>query len=134
MTRFNITLDESIDLVLYALENSLGNEIFIPKIPSYRIMDLAKSIGEKCKIKILGIRPGEKIHEEMITVNDSYNTIENSKYYIILPTFKNARINKYLKYYDAKKINKPFSYNSEDNKKFLTIKEIKKLIQKNISL
>jgi UDP-N-acetylglucosamine 4,6-dehydratase len=134
MTRFNITLDESIDLVLYALENSLGNEIFIPKIPSYRIMDLAKSIGEKCKIKILGIRPGEKIHEEMITVNDSYNTIENSKYYIILPYFKNARINKYLKYYDAKKINKPFSYNSEDNKKFLTIKEIKKLIQKNISL
>jgi len=134
MTRFNITLDESIDLVLYALENSLGNEIFIPKIPSYRIMDLAKSIGEKCKIKILGIRPGEKIHEEMITVNDSYNTIENSKYYIILPYFKNARINKYLKYYDAKKINNPFSYNSEDNKKFLTIKEIKKLIQKNISL
>ena len=133
MTRFNITLNESIDLVLYAIKNSLGNEIFIPKIPSYRIMDLAKSISEKCKIKILGIRPGEKIHEEMITVNDSFNTIENSKYYIILPSLQKATINKYLKYYKAQKINKPFSYNSKDNKKFLNVKEIKELIQKNIS-
>ena len=133
MTRFNITLEESIDLVLYAIKNSLGNEIFIPKIPSYNIMDLAKSIGEKCKIKILGIRPGEKIHEEMITINDSFNTIENSKYYIILPSLAEAKLNKYLNYYSAKKINKSFSYNSKDNKKFLSIKEIKNLIQKNIS-
>ena len=134
MTRFNITLDESIDLVAYAIKNSLGNEIFIPKIPSYRIMDLAKSIGEKCKIKILGVRPGEKIHEEMITVNDSFNTIENSKYYIILPSLKKVIVNKYLKYYGAKKINEVFSYNSKDNKKFLSIKELKKLIKKNIYL
>ena len=133
MTRFNITLEESIDLVLYAIKNSLGNEIFIPKIPSYNIMDLAKSIGEKCKIKILGIRPGEKIHEEMITINDSFNTIENSKHYIILPSLAEAKLNKYLNYYSAKKINKSFSYNSKDNKKFLSIKEIKNLIQKNIS-
>jgi FlaA1/EpsC-like NDP-sugar epimerase len=133
MTRFNITLDESIDLVAYAIKNSLGNEIFIPKIPSYRIMDLAKSISKKCKIKILGIRPGEKIHEEMITVNDSFNTIENSKYYIILPSLQKATINKYLKYYKAQKINKAFSYNSKDNKKFLSVKEIKELIKKNIS-
>lgn len=97
-------------------------------------MDLAKSIGEKCKIKILGVRPGEKIHEEMITVNDSFNTIENSKYYIILPSLKKAIVNKYLKYYGAKKINEVFSYNSKDNKKFLSIKELKKLIKKNIYL
>ena len=75
----------------------------------------------------------EKIHEEMITINDSFNTIENSKYYIILPSLAEAKLNKYLNYYSAKKINKSFSYNSKDNKKFLSIKEIKNLIQKNIS-
>ena len=86
MTRFNITLNESIDLVLYAIKNSLGREIFVPKIPSYKITDLAKSINDKCKIEIIGVRAGEKVHEEMITFNDSFNTIENSKYFIILPS------------------------------------------------
>ena len=132
MTRFNITLNESIDLVLYAIKNSLGSEIFVPKIPSYRIMDLVKAIDNKCKIKMTGRRPGEKIHEEMITVDDSYNTIENAKYYIILPSLNDVKIKKYLKFYKAKKIDKVFSYNSESNKKFLKIEEIKKLIKKNI--
>ena len=133
MTRFNITLNESIDLVLYAVKNSLGREIFVPKIPSYRITDLAKSISDKCKIEVIGIRAGEKVHEEMITFNDSFNTIENSKYYIILPSLNELQKKKYLKYYKAKKINKPFSYNSETNSKFLSIKELKNLIQKNIN-
>ena len=133
MTRFNITLNESIDLVLYAVKNSLGREIFVPKIPSYRITDLAKSISDKCKIEVIGIRAGEKVHEEMITFNDSFNTIENSKYYIILPSLNELQKEKYLKYYKAKKINKPFSYNSETNSKFLSIKELKNLIQKNIN-
>ena len=133
MTRFNITLNESIDLVLYAVKNSLGREIFVPKIPSYRITDLAKSISDKCKIEVIGIRAGEKVHEEMITFNDSFNTIENSKYYIILPSLNEQQKKKYLKYYKAKKINKPFSYNSETNSKFLSIKELKNLIQKNIN-
>ena len=132
MTRFNITLNESIDLVLYAVKNSLGREIFVPKIPSYRITDLAKSISDKCKIEVIGIRAGEKVHEEMITFNDSFNTIENSKYYIILPSLNEQQKKKYLKYYKAKKINKPFSYNSETNSKFLSIKELKNFIQKNI--
>ena len=133
MTRFNITLNESIDLVLYAVKNSLGREIFVPKIPSYRITDLAKSISDKCKIEVIGIRAGEKVHEEMITFNDSFNTIENSKYYIILPSLNELQKKKYIKYYKAKKINKPFSYNSETNSKFLSIKELKNLIQKNIN-
>ena len=132
MTRFNITLNESIDLVLYAIKNSLGNEIFVPKIPSYRIMDLVKAIDNKCKIKITGRRPGEKIHEEMITVDDSFNTIENAKYYIILPSLNDVNVKKYLKFYKAKKIDNVFSYNSESNKKFLKVEEIKKLIKKNI--
>mgnify|MGYP001225096250 FL=1 len=133
MTRFNITLNESIDLVLYAIKNSLGREIFVPKIPSYKITDLAKSINDKCKIEIIGVRAGEKVHEEMITFNDSFNTIENSKYFIILPSLNELQKKKYLKYYKAKKINKPFSYNSETNSKFLSIKELKNLIQKNIN-
>ena len=133
MTRFNITLNESIDLVLYAIKNSLGSEIFVPKIPSYKITDLAKSISEKSKIEIIGVRPGEKVHEEMITFNDSFNVIENSKYFIILPSLDGITIKKYLKYYNAKKTNKPFSYNSETNKKFLSVKELKNLILKNTS-
>ena len=100
MTRFNITLNESIDLVLYAIKNSLGSEIFVPKIPSYKITDLAKSISEKSKIEIIGVRPGEKVHEEMITFNDSFNVIENSKYFIILPSLDGITIKKYLKYYN----------------------------------
>jgi len=132
MTRFNITLAESIELVLYAMKKSLGSEIFVPKIPSYKITDLAKSVSEKSKIEIIGTRPGEKIHEEMITSNDSVNTIENSKYFIILPSLENSKINKYLKHYSAKKTKEAFSYSSETNGKFLSVKELKKLIQKNI--
>lgn len=130
MTRFNITLDESINLVNYAINNSMGKEIFVPKIPSYKLLDLAKSINEKSKIKIIGIRSGEKIHEEMITLDDSYYTIENSKNYIILPKLEKKILNKYLKKFKAKKIKKPFSYNSKDNPNFLTIKKLRKLILK----
>ena len=97
MTRFNITLNESIDLVLYAIKNSLGREIFVPKIPSYKITDLAKSINDKCKIEIIGVRAGEKVHEEMITFNDSFNTIENSKYFIILPSLNELQKKKIFK-------------------------------------
>jgi len=88
MTRFNITLKDSIDMTLFALENTIGGEIIIPKIPSYSLMDLVKAIGPSCKIKYTGIRPGEKIHEEMITTSDSYLTIDIGKYYLILPDQK----------------------------------------------
>ena len=89
MTRFNITLNEGVKIVLYALENAWGGELFIPKIPSYNIMDLAKAIDKNCKIKIIGIRPGEKIHEEMISISDSNNTYDIGNYFVILPHIMN---------------------------------------------
>ncbi len=84
MTRFNISLQEGVDMVLWAIENALGGEILVPKIPSYRIIDLAEAIGPDCKHEIVGIRPGEKIHEEMITASDSFNTLDNGRYFAIL--------------------------------------------------
>jgi UDP-N-acetylglucosamine 4,6-dehydratase (inverting) len=129
MTRFSITLEEGVNFVLFALAKSIGQEILVPKLSSYNILDLAKAISEKSKIKIIGIRNGEKIHEEMITKSDSYNTIESKNFYVVLPSMiKNYH--KYLKLYKAKKINKPFSYNSSDNLSKLTIKDLKYLVYK----
>ncbi len=127
MTRFNITLEEACEMVLWAFKNSKGGEIFVPKIPSFKIIDLAKSIDAKKKIKFIGIRPGEKIHEEMITSSDSNYTVDiNNKYFAIL----NNSNEKLLKFYSrAKKVKENFSYNSGNNKRFLKINEIKKLIK-----
>ncbi len=141
MTRFNITLDQSIDLVLWAIKNSVGGEIYVPKLPSYRITDLAEAIDPKCKKKIIGIRPGEKIHEEMITDSDSFSTVDIGKYYVILPSGKftvtgwpedTQLIDYYLKKMKAKKVLQGFTYNSGENKKFLTISQIRDLIKKNV--
>lgn len=132
MTRFNLTLNDSVKMVMFAIKNTQGSEILIPKIPSYKIMDLAKSIGPSSKIKFIGVRPGEKIHEEMITESDSDTTYDIGDYYIILPS-KNGEILKKYKKFNIKKVYSNFSYNSGDNKKFLTIQEIRKLIKNNIS-
>ena len=132
MTRFNITLEESINLVKYAIKNSIGKEIFVPKIPSIKIIDLAKAISPNSKIKITGIRPGEKLHEEMITVDASINTIENKNYFIMLPSLSKNNQKIYLKKHKGKYVKNRFSYNSEENKKFLNIKEIRNLIKKNL--
>ena len=132
MTRFNITLDEAINMVMFALKKSIGGEIYVPKIPSYRILDLAKSIGPNCKINLIGIRSGEKIHEEMISASDSFNTIDIGKYFIILPTLNTKIISKYKKYFSVKKFKENSSYNSGTNPIFLTINEIRKLIKLNI--
>lgn len=132
MTRFNITLNESIDLVRYAINNSIGKEIFVPKIPSIKITDLAKAISPSSKIKITGIRPGEKLHEEMITVDASINTIENKNYLIMLPSLSKKDQKIYLKKHKGKPVKNRFSYNSEENKKFLNIDEIRHLIKKNL--
>ncbi|MCC5944651.1 MAG: UDP-N-acetylglucosamine 4,6-dehydratase (inverting) [Bernardetiaceae bacterium] len=133
MTRFNISLEEGVDLVLYALEHAIGGEIFVPKIPSYRITDLATAIAPNCKQEIVGIRPGEKLHEEMITLTDSFNTIKTHKHYIILPSmpFKTQEqvMEKYLKYYNAQPVAKGFSYNSGENDVFLSVEEIRTLIK-----
>ena len=112
MTRFNITLEESVDFVLTCLKISKGGEIFIPKIPSYKVTDVAKAINEKSKIKIIGIRPGEKIHEEMITISDSQNTLDLKDFYIILPSGNHELLKFYKKYFSAKKVPDNFSYNS----------------------
>tara|TARA_B110001450_G_C17627835_1_gene483947 strand:- start:333 stop:1346 length:1014 start_codon:yes stop_codon:yes gene_type:complete len=133
MTRFNITLEESVNMVLFSLKNSIGGEIFVPKIPSYKIMELAKSIGKSSKFKIIGIRQGEKIHEEMITKSDSFSTIDIGQYYIILPSIKKNYLNHYKKRFNFKKVPKGFSYNSGTNKDFLTIGKIRDLIKKHIN-
>ena len=127
MTRFNIRLDDGVNFVIFGLINSIGGEIFVPKLPSFRIVDLIKSLSPKSKYHISGIRSGEKLHEEMITISDSYNTIESKKFYIILPQGK-IKINKYLKKFKAKKTLKPFSYNSNENTHYLSSKDLKRII------
>lgn len=130
MTRFNISLEEGVELVLFAIMNCVGKEIFVAKIPSYRITDLANAIAPDCRMTTIGIRPGEKLHEEMITESDSFSTIELGKYYIILPSDVNKDI--YLKHYNAKPVPSGFKYNSLTNSKFLTVEEIRVLIKKYI--
>ena len=132
MTRFNICLQEGVDMVLWALGNALGGEIFVPKIPSYKITDLAEAIGPGCKKPIIGIRPGEKIHEEMITSSDSFNTIDLGQYYAILNTSGGKSADLYAKMKKAQKVPAGFYYNSGDNPQFLTIPEIQRLIKKHL--
>ena len=134
MTRFNITLDEGVKFVLNCLNSMWGGEIFVPKIPSYKIGDLAKAICPNSKIKIIGVRPGEKINEEMVSEHDSLNTIETKDSYIITPTLKLRNFKReYLKKNkSSKSCKKDFSYNSKDNSKFLSASEIKNLIKKNL--
>lgn len=128
MTRFNITLQEGVEMVLWALQNALGGEIFVPKIPSYRITDVAKAIGPSCRQKIVGIRPGEKVHEEMITTSDSLNTVDLGDYYAILNTGSGQSVEEYLKKRKGKKVKDSFCYNSGQNEKFLSVPEIRNLI------
>ncbi|MDC0043750.1 UDP-N-acetylglucosamine 4,6-dehydratase (inverting) [Candidatus Pelagibacter sp.] len=130
MTRFNITLDDSINLVKWSLGNSFGAEIVVPKIPSYRIMDLAKSICKKCKIEIIGKRNGEKLHEEMISFEESLNVISINNYFIILQQGNNKQLNYYSKRFKVKKFKKQFSYSSGKNEEFLKISQLESLIQK----
>jgi len=132
MTRFNITLQEGVNMVLWALQNALGGEIFVPKIPSYRITDLANAIGPSCRQKIVGIRPGEKVHEEMITSSDSLNTVDLGSYYAILNTGAGHTVAEYLKKKKGQKVKIGFCYNSGQNEQFLKISEIQELIRKNL--
>ena len=130
MTRFNITLKESIEMVIWSLNNNLGGEIYVPKIPSYKVEDLAKAISSNSKIKIIGIRQGEKLHEEMITKDDMNQVIDFGKYYAILPFRDKTKLKKYLSYKKAKVLKEGFSYNSKDNRSFLNITEIRKILKK----
>lgn len=128
MTRFNISLNDGVRMVLYALENAWGGEILVPKIPSYKLIDVAEAIGPECEKKIVGIRPGEKIHEEMITSSDSFTTYDLGKYYSILPQVPSWSLDDYIKDVGATKVEEGFSYNSGDNGHFLSVQELKELI------
>lgn len=132
MTRFNISIEQGVDMVLHALEKAWGGEIFIPKIPSYRITDIANAIGPECKHPVIGIRPGEKIHEEMITRSDSFTTYDLGNYFVILPQKPIWDISRFITTFKAIKVKEGFYYNSGDNKDFLTVEEIKQLIKKYI--
>lgn len=128
MTRFNILLEEGVDLVLWTLENQWGGELLVPKIPSFRITDLAKAIGPDCEQKIVGIRPGEKIHEEMITEVDSFTTYDIGKYYAILPQVPVWSLTDYIKHFKAKGVPKKFKFNSETNDRWLNVEQLKKMV------
>jgi UDP-N-acetylglucosamine 4,6-dehydratase/5-epimerase len=132
MTRFNITLEEGVEMVLYAIENAWGGELYVPKIPSYKILDVAKAVSPKCKTEIVGVRPGEKIHEEMITETDSYNTFDCGKYYVITPTVPIWDEKKWSKTFKAKKVPKNFKYNSGTNTEWLSVKEIREQIRQHV--
>jgi UDP-N-acetylglucosamine 4,6-dehydratase len=133
MTRFNISLQGGVDMVMHAIDNAWGGEIFIPKIPSYKITDIARAIAPECNIEIVGIRPGEKIHEEMITSSDSYYTYDLGKYYTILPSVPNFNINDYINKFGAKKVNEGFNYNSGTNTEWETVESLRSLIKVHVN-
>ena len=133
MTRFNITLQEGVEMVFWAAENALGGEIFVPKIPSYRIMDLAEAVDPACEKRIVGIRPGEKLHEEMITASDSFNTVDLGRYYAILPVWADYDLDSYCRDRGAVPVPAGFSYNSGANPDFLTVDELRTLIRDHVA-
>ena len=134
MTRFNIRLEDGVKVVLWALENAFGGELFIPKLKSYRILDVAEAIGPNCKHNLIGIRPGEKIHEEMITAADSFTTYEIGDYYAIFPNDNRLKYTYLENNIDIKKLETGFSYNSGSNDQFLTVDEIRELIKNDIDM
>lgn len=132
MTRFNITLEEGVDMVMYAIENAWGGELFVPKIPSYKILDVARAVAPECKTVVVGIRPGEKLHEEMITETDSMQTYDCGKYYVIAPSVPFWKIEDWIKRFNAEKVPEGFKYNSGTNDIWVGFKEIRNLIVQHI--
>lgn len=132
MTRFNISLDEGVDMVLSAIERAIGGEILVPKIPSYRVVDVATAIGPECRQEIVGIRPGEKIHEEMITASDSLNTVDLGRYYAILPSADAELRAAYLARGGVREVPAGFAYDSGSNPDFLTVEQLRRLIAEHV--
>ena len=128
MTRFNISLEDGVEMVLWAIEHAIGSEIFVPKIPSYKIETIAKAIAPNATLEDVGIRPGEKLHEEMITISDAMNTIDIGKYFAILPSMVDK--NKYLDHFGGKDVAEGFSYNSGENSEWVLVEEMRELITK----
>lgn len=132
MTRFNISLEEGVEMVLYALEHAWGGEIFVPKIPSYRITDVATAIGPTCEQRIVGIRPGEKLHEEMITETDSLNTVETDKYYVITPSTPIWSMHDYIRAFRGRPVEMGFKYNSGTNTDWLNVDQLRDQIRQHV--
>lgn len=130
MTRFNISLQAGVDMVMYAIGHHLGGEIFVPKIPSYKILDIAKAIAPSCKTEIVGIRPGEKLHEEMITATDSLSTIDLGKYYVIMPSVSLIHSHEeFMRHHNAKSVPEAFQYNSGTNEEWETVESLREKIK-----
>lgn len=133
MTRFNISLTDGVEMVLWALEHAKGAEIFVPKLPSYRITDVAEAVAPQSATTIIGIRPGEKIHEEMITASDSFNTVDLGRYYAILASSDETVVGEYCSATGASRVAPGFAYNSGDNTDFLTVAQLRTLIGEHVS-
>lgn len=128
MTRFSISLREGVAMVLWAIENAWGGEVFVPKIPSYRITDVAAAVAPECRQDIVGIRPGEKIHEEMITSSDSFNTVDLGDYYAILPVGGAYTVEHYCEKRGARPVPVGFAYNSGSNPDFLSVEQLRQMV------
>jgi len=134
MTRFNIAIEDGVEMALWSLDNALGGEIMVPKIPSYRITDVATAVDASCEQRVVGIRPGEKIHEEMITESDSINTVDLGKYYAILPVGGEYTLQSYCKSMNAVPVEAGFRYDSGSNPDFLTVDRLRQLIGSQLPL
>lgn len=132
MTRFNISLQDGVKMVLHALEHAWGGELFVPKIPSYKILDVAKAIGPDCEHKVVGIRPGEKVHEQMITPSDSFSTYDLGKYYAILPQSTNWDLNEFQTHFNASLVPQGFEYSSDKNEQWETVESLKQLFKEHL--
>ena len=133
MTRFNISLQDGVEMVLWSIENAWGGEILVPKIPSYRITDIAEAVAPLARQRVVGIRPGEKLHEEMITASDSLNTVDLGPYYAILPSGNTEyNIDDYCLRMNAKPVRPGFSYESGSNSDFLSVPQLRALIERHV--
>ncbi len=133
MTRFNISLADGVEMVLWALAQAWGGEIFVPKIPSSRITDVAHAVAPQAEQRVIGIRPGEKLHEEMITPSDSFHTVDLGPYYAILPTGGEYSVDDYCASTGAKAVEPGFSYTSGNNDDFLSVGQLREMISEQVT-
>ncbi|SHN00824.1 UDP-N-acetylglucosamine 4,6-dehydratase (inverting) [Polaribacter sp. KT 15] len=137
MTRFNISLEDGCEMVFYAIEKAWGGEVFVPKIPSYKIPDVATAIAPELEQRLVGIRPGEKLHEEMITSSDSFNTVDLGDYYAILPQkspYSNYSKEEYKKAFNGVDVPEGFSYDSNNNTDWETVESLRQLVVKHVDV
>jgi FlaA1/EpsC-like NDP-sugar epimerase len=132
MTRFSISLQQGVDMVLWAIANACGGEILVPKLPSYRITDVAEAVAPRAQQRVVGVRPGEKIHEEMITASDSSNTVDLGDYYAILPSGNEFSIDDYCNRMGARRVESGFSYDSGSNEAFLSVPQLRSMIEQHV--